>query len=502
MANEVNIKGAFGAVQSESRYLSSRSDVVAARNKQFDLNSKYTLALRDFNNTSRTDKNYKTKAAAVKAAKAELDSAKREVKRIESLAKSDYRQAKSKVTAEKEKETKGTLNQQILGAQSELQRLQDSGQDTTAQKAKVEDLISKRDKTGKYAPIQTGTTGGTTGTGGTGALIRDYSREITDAAKKIDGMSAQLRTDLQQRLKDAGYYGGPVNGLYSDDLTLAYRKLLQDNAARSKDLGREISYEQFLTDKIIENKTVGGAGGPQVSGAISYSTKLEAASRIENLFRQELGRTPTPQELADFTNKLQKRERKQSAVTKYTTSKKGGMTVTETSGGLDRDQFLTNLIRKMPEYSQRKAESRSLSVQSLQSVANDNGINLSPSQLQQYALDIENGKDINVIQSEIRNLAGIGMPDSVKKLLAGGTDLSTIYSPYRQAMSSVLEVNPQTISLNDPVLRSAIGPNGEVSLYDFQRQLRKDPRWQYTNNAREEVSNIALGVLRDFGFQG
>jgi hypothetical protein len=48
----------------------------------------------------------------------------------------------------------------------------------------------------------------------------------------------------------------------------------------------------------------------------------------------------------------------------------------------------------------------------------------------------------------------------------------------------------------------AIGPDKEMSLYDFQRQLRKDTRWQYTDNAREEVSNAAMKVLQDFGFQG
>ena len=48
----------------------------------------------------------------------------------------------------------------------------------------------------------------------------------------------------------------------------------------------------------------------------------------------------------------------------------------------------------------------------------------------------------------------------------------------------------------------AIGPDKEMSLYDFQRTLRKDNRWQYTDKAREEVSSITQNVLRDFGFQG
>jgi hypothetical protein len=41
-----------------------------------------------------------------------------------------------------------------------------------------------------------------------------------------------------------------------------------------------------------------------------------------------------------------------------------------------------------------------------------------------------------------------------------------------------------------------------MSLYDYQKMLRKDNRWQYTDQAKQEVSQTALKVLRDFGFQG
>jgi hypothetical protein len=69
-------------------------------------------------------------------------------------------------------------------------------------------------------------------------------------------------------------------------------------------------------------------------------------------------------------------------------------------------------------------------------------------------------------------------------------------------MASVLEITPDSIGLDDKTLRTAIGPEKEMSIYDFQGSLRKDPRWQYTKNAREETSSVVLGVLRDFGFQG
>jgi hypothetical protein len=48
----------------------------------------------------------------------------------------------------------------------------------------------------------------------------------------------------------------------------------------------------------------------------------------------------------------------------------------------------------------------------------------------------------------------------------------------------------------------AIGPDKEMSLYEYQRALRKDNRWQYTNQARGEAADVAKTVLKDFGFMG
>ncbi len=98
--------------------------------------------------------------------------------------------------------------------------------------------------------------------------------------------------------------------------------------------------------------------------------------------------------------------------------------------------------------------------------------------------------------------AKLGLPDNVKNLVDQGIDLDTIYSPYKQTMASILEINPDTINVNDPMLRKAIGPDKEMSIYEFQKTLKQDPRWQYTNNAREDVSSSVQRVLKDFGFMG
>jgi hypothetical protein len=110
--------------------------------------------------------------------------------------------------------------------------------------------------------------------------------------------------------------------------------------------------------------------------------------------------------------------------------------------------------------------------------------------------------DINRLAQDARMIAAQGSPDYVKNLLQQGYDLEQIYAPYKNVMSQLLELNPDEIELNDNTLRSAIGQDREMNVYDFKKALRKDSRWQYTENAREEVADSVLGVLRDFGFQG
>lgn len=141
----------------------------------------------------------------------------------------------------------------------------------------------------------------------------------------------------------------------------------------------------------------------------------------------------------------------------------------------------------------------------LRKTAKANGLDLDKnfgSSIQGWLQNLAQGESIETFKQIIRSTAKLGLPEKVSALLDQGVDLDTIYSPYKRLMASVLEINPESITLDDQVLRSAIGPDKEMSLYDYQKMLRKDNRWQFTNQAKEEVSDTALRVLRDFGFQG
>ena len=175
--------------------------------------------------------------------------------------------------------------------------------------------------------------------------------------------------------------------------------------------------------------------------------------------------------------------------------------------GLDRERnsfnaFLDSKFKFSATAAKGKAGEQ---LADLQKVAAANGLDLQKAfgtQLPIWFASINKGESIETYKKQIRDVAKIGMPQNIASLLDNGVDLDAIYSPYKNVMASVLEINPESITLNDPLLRSAITGEKELPIYEFQRQLRKDSRWQYTNQAKEEVSDVALKVLRDFGFQG
>lgn len=138
-------------------------------------------------------------------------------------------------------------------------------------------------------------------------------------------------------------------------------------------------------------------------------------------------------------------------------------------------------------------------------LARRNGVLVSEAWVQNQAKSVlgMNSTD-EAVKTEIRKLAASAYPAFAEQL-AAGQDLYDVASPYVQSMAAILEVNPEDIDLRDRTLSSALqakddkGRPAAKTLFDFERDLRKDPRWMQTKNARESLSGVARQVLSDFG---
>ena len=413
------------------------------------------------------------------------DSARAELKRLGNLAKE---------AATKEKEAKAQLDA-AKAAQAEIKNADKNKLEAAA---KGETYVPPKSKKELEAEA--------------GAKPRSAT---ADYIKSVANANPEQIKNLQQLLKNAGknpagvpYYSGPVDGIYNVSLGQAITNADFEMTTLENQSGQILDRNTFFNQKsnaglAAPAGTTGGAKLPIPTGTRTIYTPTEAISTINAVSKSILGREATPQELTKLMASLKKAQSKAITTTKYTMV--DGVRVADVTGNLDEVQFLSDLIKKNPEYDQRKQGLRDVGKAELVKTAVANGLDLEKtfaSQLPIWTKRIENGEDPEVFKQIIRQTAKIGLPDKVSKLLDQGLDLDAVYAPYRNTMASLLEINPDSISLNDALLRSAIQGDKEMPLYDFQRQIRKDNRWQYTNNARAEASDIAKTVLRDFGFMG
>lgn len=242
--------------------------------------------------------------------------------------------------------------------------------------------------------------------------------------------------------------------------------------------------------------------------------------KINDAFQKYYGRDASETELAQWEPELlaqYKDKSGKSKTTVKTTYKNGQLVSTDylTAEGVDpnlwlEDKLKTNILGgnqvvnalNIPEGPSGKY------FIALKEFAGNNGLRLSDDAATAYANQIVAGViDENTAINTVRESAANAFPSLAEKI-KGGINLKTLADPYIQSMSDLLEIPATSIDLFDPKIRSALSytmPDGSVgtkSIYDFERDLRKDSRWQYTEKARKEVAGATMQVLRDFGLQG
>ena len=438
------------------------SQLKNAKNKASNARDKLTLEMSFNRNKGLPEKS----GAAYEAANTAFEAAGKEVGRLEK-AVADFKEVEKKKTPKQIADEEERLRQEDIAA----------GKDPVAEAARRKEVVDKEETKKQQQETQ--------------ATFRDYQSELVGATNTVAKLSETERKALARQLNKIYELKLPEDGLWSQKLSDAYGKAISDNLSRSLAFNEEIPLKDFLLIAEKEGTYKPSAGAGTVP-TINVSDPTEAATYVRSAFKSVLGRDPTSAEISKYSKALQAAERKSPKKTV------NGVT----TGGLGSPvEFLTQELQKLPEFSTKKTDKLALTNQSLLGTAKANGVTLNQSQIDSFAKRVQDGTDIKIIDKEIRGIAGLGMPENVKKLLDQGVDLSTIYSPYKNLMASILELNPESIDLKDPTLRSAIGPDKEMPIYDFEKTLRKDYRWQYTDNAKRDVSNVALKVLRDFGFQ-
>jgi len=144
----------------------------------------------------------------------------------------------------------------------------------------------------------------------------------------------------------------------------------------------------------------------------------------------------------------------------------------------------------------------------LKAYAADNNVKISNSWIETNLQGASRGaQTFNDVKDKVRNLAISAYPNLADRLRQGET-VATIAEPYKQSMASILELNPESLTIGDPKIQKALATrdkNGAPvmqTLYDFETGLRQDSRWLKTKNSQDAVMGTANKVLSDLGLVG
>jgi exonuclease VII small subunit len=145
------------------------------------------------------------------------------------------------------------------------------------------------------------------------------------------------------------------------------------------------------------------------------------------------------------------------------------------------------------------------SVTQIRNAALNYGITLDKNYLntiQTSLLDATDGRDTQYYLNEMRNQA-MDLYKPFSESIKSGRTLYEITNNYRTKMSELLEVDPDNLSWKDMMAKVIDPTTGNARmLSDFTKQVKQDPLWQYTKNAKETYSNMAADLMKQFGFMG
>ena len=357
-----------------------------------------------------------------------------------------------------------------------------------------------------------------------GQLVNDYAPSTSD----FDGVRKRI---IQDSIKSPR----GLKGLF-DDLRNAGLRIPQNDYNRldttSVSFGKALSYAlqkhtKAMVNDLEQNKNINpksffnyiqedlkdsGVGGPQVSYD-EYVTKVdEAESDLNRFFIEYVGRGATDEEQKKYYKQLRALEKKNAQVTTTTDTDSGGTSRRVTGEyQLDTEDIL-QLQRKVAgkaldgsdiDVVLKGGSKAAQDVNSVLAYAKRYGVTLSNKDALGYVSNSlqNNDKDTSRINAKLLAISKATY-SNLSDVLSEDVSLNDLSANYKYTMRQILEIPESQIDTMNPTIQMALknnGNKGAMNLTEFERALKKDPRWGNTSNAIETAARYANDILRNFG---
>lgn len=322
-------------------------------------------------------------------------------------------------------------------------------------------------------------------------------------------LDTQTIKNYQQTLKNLNLL--PKNYAVNGKIDLkgqfagAIIKVIQNQQDRGVDA-------ETLADGIeFVKQNFSGTGGQADVPTANVTSKEAALADIQQTFKSTFGEAAPKEVISAYRDELKALE--MSRTSKRSTVKgvsvgTYGVTELERKNIMNKyiTQYATNKIANAATgdpvaVASLQKGNFGLAYSDLRSAYAENGIPVNDKSLAQLALDSTvNPEKMKSNLNLIRLQAKTFYP-ALANQIDNGYSVKQVLSPYLQTRANILEEDPDAIDLKE-LTKVASDPKGLMGLYDYEVSLRNDPKWRYTKNAQDSISNVARGIAQSFGLVG
>jgi len=138
-----------------------------------------------------------------------------------------------------------------------------------------------------------------------------------------------------------------------------------------------------------------------------------------------------------------------------------------------------------------------------------------------YGIDVDDKTAFGLMQQMVgQQTTEEGITEWAKKLakskykgladdIDAGMTVADYAEPFVQTQARLLEVGAADVSLKDKYIQAALqnkdpktGAHAPLSMFEFEKRIKSDPRWSKTKNGRDDLMDGARKVLGDWGLAG
>jgi len=236
----------------------------------------------------------------------------------------------------------------------------------------------------------------------------------------------------------------------------------------------------------------------QTRTTVNYTGKKTAFDVFKNMTNQLLGMNPSKKDFEEYYSELNNKE------SQYKSTTTSGDTFTRTTGEqFDINNFTMQYIVKRLDYNQDLKGVAGQTQNLVGQLAKAYGLEgkVSSDKQIKYIKGMLNGKmQQDDVADALRQQASIAYSAFAQDLKDNPQlTLADVMDQYLGVYANTFEVGGNDISISDVAKFATTAEGSKRTTWDFEKQLRGDKRFNYTKQANQEATNMAISFAKSFG---